>query len=168
MSIYARINHILRYARINHILRLFTISMLAAATALANTGDEPGFVTLEESNLSCGAAIHSDQVLVIDNEGRKYDDSGLENRLELEAGAYSLASSEPILIPKFYTDGKTRQQYMVRDAQKAVADIGCDLLVILGIEFVEKQWEDPSAARIGTKRWITMGYALVLIGTRDR
>ena len=139
---------------------------LAPASALAQGAAETGFVTLEESGLFCGPAIKPGQVLVVDNEGREYEAGELKARLDDEVGSYTLASNEPILVPKHYTDGKTRRQFMVRDTRQAIAGTGCDLLVILGIEFVDKQWEDPNAVRLGVKRQVTVGYALVLAGTR--
>ena len=140
--------------------------LITPVTALAQGAGDMGFVTLEESGLSCGPAIKSGQVLVVDNEDREYEAGELKARLDREVGAYSLASNEPILVPKHYIDGKTRRAFMVRDARQAIAGAGCNLLVILGIEFVDKQWEDPNAVRLGVKRRVTVGYALVLAGTR--
>lgn len=131
----------------------------------AEAGDRPGFVVLEDSGIDCGAAIPSKEVLLIDVEGQLTDEKALDQRLKSEVGGYTLVSSQPILIPKLFEDGKTRRQFMVNSAARAVADIGCNLVVLLGVEFVDKQWENPASARVGTKRWVTMGYALVLVGT---
>ena len=49
------------------------LCMLAPGAALAKGTGEPGFVTLEESGLSCGPAIKPAQVLVVDNDGREYE-----------------------------------------------------------------------------------------------
>lgn len=152
---------------IGRILGLLALCALCVSATPADIEKEPGLVSLEDSNIICGLEIQPKQVLVIDIEGQKLTGSALENHLALEAGAYRLVTNELVLIPKVYGDGKKRRQYMIRDARNSVAALGCDLLVIVGIEFADKQWEDPRSARSGTLRWVTVGYALTLIGIRD-
>lgn len=142
------------------------VGLLVFVIASAEESENGGFVTLEDSNIACGATYQSDEVLVVDVEDRNIAGEELREEIEGLSGPYKLASDEPILIPKFFTDGKTRRQLMVRHAQEAVAERGCNLLVVLGVEFVEKQWEDPGAIHTGTRRWVTIGYALVWVGTR--
>ena len=139
--------------------------LLLSLHASAQEAAEPGFKTLEDSGITCGESLNVDQVLVVDVEGENVSDGELRKIIEKESGPFTLVANEALLVAKFFTDGKTRRQFMVRHAQQEIAGAGCNLAVLLGIEFVEKQWADPSAIRVGTKRWVTMGYALVLVGT---
>ena len=143
---------------------LSIVGLLFASIAAAEETAGPGVRTLEESGLACGESLQIDEVLVVDVEGQQVSDGELRRIIESESGPFTLAANEALLVAKFFTDGKTRRQFMVRHAQQEVAAAGCNLAVVLGIEFVEKQWADPSAIRVGTKRWVTMGYALVLVG----
>ena len=153
------------HARNFSMLLSLIAGLMLSLTASAQETAEPGFKTLEESGIACGAALDVDQVLVVDVEGKNVSDGELRKIIEKESGPFTLAANEALLVAKFFTDGKTRRQFMVRHVQQEIAGAGCNLAVLLGIEFVEKQWADPSAIRVGTKRWVTMGYALVLVGT---
>lgn len=151
-----------------HLCRLLCLSMLgtmASELESAEIGSEAGFLTLEDANIRCDEAIQANAVRVVDVEGEEFHEGDLPNRIEHEVGPYNLVSNIAILVPRFYKDAKKRRQYLVRDVRSEIAKTGCDLLIILGTEFVDKQWEDPRAPT-SRKRWVTIGYALVLIGAR--
>ncbi len=138
---------------------------MASELESVEIGSEGGFLLLEDADIRCGEATQAQSVHVVDVEGEEFNEGDLRKRIEQEAGAYSLVSNTAILVPRFYKDAKKRRQYLLRDVRGEIAATGCDLLILLGTEFVDKQWEDPRAP-IGRKRWVTIGYALVLIGHR--
>jgi hypothetical protein len=146
--------------------KLSMICLILCVSSSAWAESESGFKLIEDVVVSCGDEIKAEEVMVVDLEAVEFDDSGITEYINTKVGTHELATGDPLLIEKIFYDGSKRRQFMVSYSRHEAAARGCNLLIVLSMDIVNKRWEDPRAPIRYAKRWLTLGYALVFFGSR--
>ena len=119
---------------------------------------------LEYSTLSCGKRIRNKQVLLIDLQALLNDKKAAVSWVNKTAPNHGIESPIPILMEEVHLSGKVRRKALLRDAVRASASRGCDLVIVLDIEFVEKVMFRPLSMDLK----LPVSYVLMLFGSQVR
>ena len=128
-------------------------------------GDYSSDVVLSQnSDLACGAGISSKAVMQIDLQSSLNDKTeavAMVNRLVSDHG---LESPVPTLIEQVYWDGRRRItcNSILRSAVRESASRGCDLVIILDMDVLEKVMIRPPYMDLK----LPVSYVLVLFGSQ--
>jgi len=118
----------------------------------------------QHSDLACGEKIRSRDVKLINLRELLNDKARAVAKVFEEAPDHGLESSIPILIEKAHVDGKVRRETLFRDAVRESATRGCDLVIVLDVEIVEKVMFRPQLMELK----LPVSYVLALFGSQTR
>ena len=114
------------------------------------------------SDLACGERIRNGAVQLINLQELLNHKVIAVAKVHDDAPDHGLASPIPLLIEKAHVDGKVRRGELLRDAVRESASRGCDLVIVLDIEVVEKVMYRPQLMELK----LPVSYILVLFGSQ--
>lgn len=138
----------------------FSICLCLSAETSSDYSD---FVELSRySDLACGKRIRNGAVQLIDLQELLNDKVTAVAKVYDDAPDHGLESPIPLLIEKAHVDGEVRRGELLSDAVRESASRGCDLVIVLDIEVVEKVMYRPELMELK----LPVSYILVLFGSQ--
>lgn len=104
----------------------------------ASADYRPDVELSQNSKVHCGERVRNDRVKVVDIQPL------LEDKWEAVAAVtklfpeHGLESQVPIIVERVHWSGRVTRKALIRDAVRESAMRGCDLLIILDLELLEK------------------------------
>ena len=138
----------------------FSICLCLSAETSSDYSD---LVELSQySDLACGERIRNNAVQLINLHELLNDKATALAKVHDDAPDHGLASPIPLLIEKAHVEGNVRRGALLRDAVRESASRGCDLVIVLDIEIVEKVMYRPQLMELK----LPVSYILVLFGSQ--
>ena len=126
-------------------------------------GDYSTDVVLSQySDLSCGVRIRSKAVMQIDLQTSLNDKREAVAMVNRRIPDHGLESPVPTLIEQVYWSGRITRNSMLQNAVRESAFRGCDLLIILDVDVLEKVMIRPPYMDLK----LPVSYVLVLFGSQ--
>lgn len=114
------------------------------------------------SNISCGDRLRSASVKQIDLQASLNDKTEAVFIVNEQAPDYGLESPVPVLIEQVHWDGRASREDLLQNAIRESAFRGCDLLIILDMDVLEKVMIRPPYMDLK----LPVSYVLVLFGSQ--
>lgn len=118
----------------------------------------------KKSDLACGKRIRNSSVLLIDLHASLDDRIKAVATVHEKVPNHGLESPIPLLLEIAHTDGKVQSSALLREAIREAASRGCDLVIVLDFETVEKVLFRPQLMELK----LPVSYVLVLLGSQVR
>lgn len=117
---------------------------------------------LQYSNLSCGDRISNNSVQLVDLQDLLLDKKKAIARVNEMFPEHGLETPVPLLIEKAHVERRANRLQMLRFAVREAASRGCDLVILLDYQQVEKIMFRPQLMELKLK----VSYVLVLFGSQ--
>jgi hypothetical protein len=116
------------------------------------------------SDLACGKRIRNSKVQLINLQELLNDKLKAVAKVNDVVPDHGIESPIPLLLEKAHVDGRVRRGALLRNAVRESAARGCDLVIVLDIEIVEKVMFRPQLMELK----LPVSYVLVLFGSQVR
>ena len=117
---------------------------------------------LKNSDLTCGIRVSSNEVEVIDIQPLLHNKIKAISNVHAHVPDHGLESPVPTLIEQVHWSGRITRNSVLRNAVRESAFRGCDLLIILDLDVLEKAMIRPPYMDLK----LPVSYVLVLFGSQ--
>lgn len=119
---------------------------------------------LEYSELSCGGKINRKAVMLVDLQALLNDKTAAVSKVNERFPDHDLESPVPVIAEQVHWNGGATRKSLLQNAAREAASRGCDLLIILDVDVLEKIMIRPPYMDLK----LPVSYVLLLFGSQIR